>query len=134
MTPSAPLTLHHRHSRFTLHLTITPLGGDLQVVLSGGDKPHIGAVALAVSHPGLGDPDRTDASVSVLTVTGHKEDELARHLARTLACALNATVCATCGIHVDQATKKDIDDILNAADALLHEAVDRLRSEHPQNL
>lgn len=130
------LHLHIRHQaeRFTLHLTITPLGSDLQVMLIGGDKPHIGAVALAVPHPGLKDPKRIDATVSVLAMTGHKEDELARIFARTLACALNVTVCATCGIHLHQATHKDIEDILCATDELLREAVGRLCPDRPQNL
>ena len=112
--------------RFKLVLAAQPMGNDLNVSLYGGDVPHIGAVALAVPHAGLSDPEEVDASVSLLTVTGHKEDELARKISYTLATAFNCTVSVACGIHLDQATGQEIYDVIKAADNLLEQALQKL--------
>ena len=92
--------------------TITKCGRDLNVCIGGGDTYHIGAVALAIPRPSLADTSQISASVSVLCVTGHKEDDLARTTALTLACKLNARTVVTCGLHIDNATPQDI-QILN---------------------
>lgn len=78
------------------------LGRDLQVWLTGG-AAHIGAAAVAVPRPGLKNAGRISADASVVTVSGHKEDLLARELAIKLAAALNATVAVTAGLHWDNA-------------------------------
>jgi hypothetical protein len=122
------LRIKKETERFILEMVLVRMGRDLCVSLSGGDTPHIGAVALAVPHAGLSDPLKTDASVSLSTVTGHKEDELARKIAYRLAVKFNCTVSASCGIHIDNARKEEIFSILNAADAITDEAIILLNS------
>ncbi|MGE4422546.1 MAG: hypothetical protein AB7D39_09630 [Pseudodesulfovibrio sp.] len=117
--------------RCRMRLVVTPMGGDLSIALSGGDAPHIGAVALAVPHPGLRHRERTDASVSLLALTGHKEDGLARRIARTFATAMGCTVCAACGVHLDNAEASEISDILDLAEAMARDALDRIRHGTP---
>ena len=87
-------------------------GKDIQCVFTGGEAPHIGATALALPRPSLNDPKKTSASASVICVTGHKDDQLAREAALKIAAACNAAVCVTVGIHVDNATAADL-DLLN---------------------
>lgn len=116
------ISIEKTTKRFTLRMEILRMGKDLCVALHGGDTPHIGAVALAVPHPGIGDKNKTDASVSLLTVTGHKEDELARKIAYNLATEKDCTVSVSCGIHLDSATPKEIAEVLAVTDELLEEA------------
>ncbi len=78
------------------------MGLDLSISVSGGDRPHIGAVALAISRPSLSDSDRTSATTSVLAITGHKEDELAKMIAHGLASSLSCNVSVSCGIHMNK--------------------------------
>ncbi|WP_421900382.1 hypothetical protein [Maridesulfovibrio sp.] len=110
-------------SRFTLTMTVERMGKDFNVSLYGGDGPHIGAVALAVPHPGLRDQEKVDASVSMLTVCGHKEDELARRISYALATAFNCTVSVACGIHLDNATPQEIKAVLEVSDQILGQAL-----------
>ncbi|WP_432735000.1 hypothetical protein [Maridesulfovibrio sp. FT414] len=117
------LTLTRKTERFTLEMTLIRMGRDLCVSLFGGDTPHIGAVALAVPHSGIKDRAKADATVSLLAVTGHREDGLAREMAYGLATHFNCTVSVSCGIHLDNARKDEISDILKASDALLKEAL-----------
>lgn len=70
----------------------------ITVSLFGG-IPHVGSTALAIPRPSLKDPSRTSATSSVLNVTGHKDDELARRLAESLAAGLNRVVAVTAGVH-----------------------------------
>ncbi|MFW5501298.1 MULTISPECIES: hypothetical protein [unclassified Maridesulfovibrio] len=113
-------------ARFTLIMTIERMGKDFNVSFYGGDEPHIGAVALAVPHAGLSDPAKVDSSVSLLTVCGHKEDELARKISYALATTFNCTVAVACGIHIDSATPQEIKDVLEAADKMLAQMVSEL--------
>jgi len=59
------------------------------------------------------DPDVNSASTSVLTVVGHKDDELARQVSTVLASKLNRNVIVTCGIHLDKITYKEIGIVNN---------------------
>ncbi|MFZ5587843.1 MAG: hypothetical protein ACOZHQ_18145 [Thermodesulfobacteriota bacterium] len=76
-------------------------GEDLLVAVEGGEKPHIGAVAMATPRPSLADPARSSATASVFCYLGHKEDGLAKDLAEALAAALNVRVVVTAGAHWD---------------------------------
>ncbi|HBS60096.1 MAG TPA: hypothetical protein DEA44_12610 [Firmicutes bacterium] len=94
-------------ANMTIKLRAIPLGDGWNVALTGG-KAHIGAVAMGIPRASLADPGQTSASVSVLTVTGHMDDEIARPAAYVLAKELKQVVVVTCGIHYDQITPEDI--------------------------
>ena len=98
-------------------MTVVRMGPDLCVGLSGGDAPHIGAVALAVPE------GESKGTASLLSVTGHKEGELAQKIALALAVHHRCRVSVSCGIHLDNATKKEIDQVLYEADCLLDETI-----------
>ncbi|BCV20048.1 hypothetical protein [Moorella sp. Hama-1] len=82
-------------------------GEGLIAHLLGGEKPHVGAVALGVPRPSLRG-EGTSATISVLTLTGHKDDEVARPAAATMAAACQAPVVVVAGIHLDGATPEEI--------------------------
>lgn len=95
--------------RYRVEATVVLCGRDISVCFGGGETQHIGAVALALPRPSLADPSTPSASASVLCVTGHKEDELAKAAALELATVFGCRVSITVGIHVDDATAYDID-------------------------
>ena len=86
-------------------------GKDMVVVIEGGTRYHVGAVALAIPRPSMTDPARVSASASILCVTGHKEDELARNTALLIASSLNCTVTVIAGIHIDEANAQTINEL-----------------------
>jgi len=94
--------------RYRVEAVVIPCGRDLAITVVGGTEPHIGAAVLAVPRPSLADAARSSASASVLCVTGHKDDELARKAAVSLASALGCIVTVSAGIHVDNASPEDI--------------------------
>jgi hypothetical protein len=115
------------YGRLTLEAVPVPMGNDLCLVITGGDRPHLGAVALAQARPSLEDPSKASASTSVLTVLGHKEDMLARSAAQRLAAGLNRTVAVCCGIHVDGITSDELRFVEEAMERLCAFAIEHGR-------
>jgi hypothetical protein len=124
----APSTVELTASRgrVTLRLHAHRVGEDLSVTLGGGDRAHIGAVAVSQPRPSL-QPDRgRSATTSVIALLGHKEDELARRTAARLASTLGAVACVACGVHVDRIEPAEIADVEALADQLVTELLRRL--------
>lgn len=94
--------------KYGMQATVTICGEDVSVQICGGELHHIGAVALAVPRPSLADADKTSASVSVLCVTGHKDDEFARMAADIFASRTGRLAVVSVGIHIDGAVREDI--------------------------
>jgi gallate decarboxylase subunit D len=78
------------------------IGEDVLVAIWGGEKPHIGAVAMAQPRPSLRDPSVTSATTSVHCFVGHKEDALANAAATAIASRLKTRTVVTAGIHWDR--------------------------------
>ena len=112
--------------RITVEATVVRAGEDLCIVLTGGDRPHIGTVTLSVPRPSLADATRTSATTSVLNLTGHKDGEAAQYLGQRLAATLGATVVVTGGIHVDDIRPDEIKTVLHLVDRLTLALVDLL--------
>lgn len=88
-------------------------GKDINICIGGGDTFHIGAASLAVPRPSLKKTGELSASASVICVTSHKEDQIAREAALRLAAGFNARVSVSCGLHIDGATDDDITELYN---------------------
>jgi len=121
-----PIQLTRARGALVLRLTCVALGRDLSVTLSGGDRGHLGAVALSQPRPSHREGGGVSATTSVLTILGHKEDELARALGAELASRLDTVVCVACGIHVDGLGPEGLAEILAMAGELKEELAQRL--------
>jgi len=109
--------------RIKVELQAFLVGNDLCVIISGGDTPHIGAVALSVPRTSLTDSDKTSASTSILTLLGHKEDEPAKKVSHALASRFNMNVVVTCGIHLDDIEPEEIKTVGEMLDQLVEELI-----------
>ena len=110
---------------------VRSVGEDLLVTISGGEKPHIGAVAAAQPRPSLKDPSATSATASVICYVGHKEDDLAKQAAEKLASSFNTRVVVTAGIHWDNLSEEGIRKVIRNSLNLLDLVVDRIKAETP---
>ena len=90
-------------------------GDDIFLTLTGG-KEHIGAVAL-----GTYNETEKSASASVLTAPGHREDIIALESARKISKKTHKTTVVTVGIHVDNITKEEINQIIEYSNELINE-------------
>jgi len=94
---------------YCLSAHVQLIGEDLLVAVQGGDKPHIGAVAVAQPRPSLDVSHiKISASTSVICLVGHKEDIIAKAVADALTSVLNRPVVATVGMHWNQIDEQGI--------------------------
>ena len=133
---SREFTIHTNEGSYDLSASVRLIGADVLVAIWGGEKPHIGAVAVAQPRPSLKDPDVTSASASVICLVGHKEDELAKAAAEILAAALNTRVVVTAGIHWDNLDPQGIQRIIQNSEILVDMILTRIvvnTSSHQAN-
>ncbi len=123
MDKSGTIEIRKEYKGTHVLLQAIAMGKDWNVVITGGEIPHLGAVALGIPRPSLQNPLVTSATVSVMTLTGHKEDEIARPAANFLAGRLNAPVVVSCGIHNDNIKPQDIRQISEMVQEALNELV-----------
>ena len=104
------------------------IGSDLLVTIYGGDVPHVGSVSVASVSKS---PFRATNTISVSTMSqpGHKDYVLSGRVAEQLARELGVSVITTVGIHINDATRSDIDAIIGTVDALVEELVLRMRED-----
>jgi gallate decarboxylase subunit D len=102
-----------------VNVRVVPIGEDLVVMIWGGDKPHVGAVAIGIPRPSLENPHITSSTTSVYALLGHKEDGLAKMMADKIASVLERNVVVTAGIHIDNISPEEIKEIENNCGRIL---------------
>jgi hypothetical protein len=124
-------TLETDTGAYDLTASVRMIGSDLLIAIWGGEKPHIGAVAVAQPRPSLKDPAVTSSSASVICLLGHKEDELAKAAAEILAAALKTQVVVTAGIHWDNLAPEAIQCVVRNSEILVDKILERCFNEFP---
>jgi hypothetical protein len=100
--------------RTSVTLEAVPFGTGL-IVKIFNENAHLGAVAV-----GEYDTVQQRASVSVLTLLGHKDDALARKVAHDISKTLLLPVCVIAGVHLDNITPQEIESVLSNTDNAVH--------------
>jgi len=100
----------------TLTAEVSELDEGILVLLTGGDRSHIGAVSMTA--PG--------EALQTLERTGHRDAEVSRIWAERLAAACGQPVTVCCGIHYDQISKQGIAEVLQASAELCGEVLQQL--------
>jgi hypothetical protein len=98
--------LSQGQGRTRVKLVASNFGEDL-IVSIYNENAHLGAVAV-----GEYDPKSQRTSVSVMTRLGHKDDAVAQKAAYLISKATKRPVCVIAGIHLDNITGEEIDEIL----------------------
>jgi hypothetical protein len=105
---------------YRLEASVQEIGEDLLIAIWGGDKPHIGAVAVAQPRPSLKDSSVLSATASVFCYVGHKDDVIAKESAEKLSAALNRNVTVTVGIHWDDLQEVGIKTVVENSQQLVN--------------
>lgn len=108
--------------RCQITLTLTDTGDGIQGLLTGGEKPHVGGVVLALPRPSLRG-EGWSADVYITPVPGHKDVDVARTVAEKLARELRLTVVITAGIHSDNLCSEELSKIIGHCNTLASNAL-----------
>lgn len=111
---------------YNLEAFVKQIGEDLLVAIWGGEKPHIGAVAVAQPRPSLKDESVVSATASVFCYLGHKDDIIAKEAAEKLSATLNTNVTLTVGIHWDDIDEAGIKTVLGNSQQLVNMIIEEI--------
>ena len=89
--------------KYKVFLKQIKLDEELVYILGGGEKSHIGGVVIC-------EPDKEP---QVIRLKGHYDDIVLKPIAEAACKKYNKKVVAVGGVHVDNATKKEIDLLVN---------------------
>jgi hypothetical protein len=103
--------------RIEIILEVKRIGNDYLLTLSGG-REHIGAVGV-----GYFDEKSQRASSSVVTMPGHREEQLALQGSRQVSRATKRTTVFVAGIHQDNISPEEIKDAISAAEEMVMEFI-----------
>ncbi|ATW27263.1 hypothetical protein [Candidatus Formimonas warabiya] len=92
-----------------LSVSLTEQG--ISTLLTGGDRPHVGGMVLAVPRTSL-TGSGISSDVWIVPVPGHKDVTAAEQVATVICRETGEVVAVTAGIHIDGATGKDLELIL----------------------
>ena len=114
---------------YDLEAFVKQIGQDLLVAIWGGEKPHIGAVAVAQPRPSLKDHRLTSSTASVFCYPGHKDDIVAKDAAEKISSAINTNVTVTVGIHWDNINESEIERVLKNSRQLVITIINKINAE-----
>lgn len=98
--------------RCSIEARVHLLDDGVHVLITGGCRTHVGAVSYAF--PG--------EAVQTVQFPAHRDGVVSEQWASALCARLGCPVVVSCGIHYDQVTKADIQQIVSASEGLLREA------------
>ncbi len=113
-------------AKATIHLQVAYIGKDLLIILSGAEE-HIGCVVQSFPRPSLKGNHKISASSSILNVIGHKDDYLCRYVAEYFSKAFESMVVCTGGIHIENATESDIQELLAGIKNWIPKIIDKMK-------
>ena len=89
------------------------IGGDFLLILTGG-KEHIGAISLYENN-----------KLSTILKKNHKDNIISDMLSKVIYDELNIEVVIICGIHIDNATKTDINIIISNSKEIIKQWIEK---------
>lgn len=108
--------------RYKIDIYSVPTVDGVSVTMTGGEKPHVGGIALSVPRTSLSGSN-VSCDTWVCPVPGHKDTKVAVPVAEFLCKETGKPVSVTAGIHIDNARENEIvqlvDNCMEAAQLLV---------------
>ncbi len=102
-----------------LRAEIRRLDDGIHVLLTGGDRSHIGSISWA---------DPGSAALSQV-FPGHRDDALSESWAASVAGAAGVRTAVVCGVHFNDASPAEIDAAVRASEEMCEELLFRIRQD-----
>ena len=111
------------YEHLRIRLSVARIGHDLCITISGGDKPHIGSVAIAEPRESLRGNGARSATVSTFNFIGHKDDEIANSVARAVSAQLCSRTVVLCGVHYDNICESTISEVQELTQQIIADSI-----------
>ncbi|MDK2822422.1 MAG: gallate decarboxylase subunit [Clostridia bacterium] len=93
-------------NRYLIKLKATITSDGIIIIVGGGEKPHVGAAVMALPTP-------SGYEIKEVSAPQHKDAVAFKPMAQLICQAAGEKVVIVGGIHIDNATKEEIDILLN---------------------
>lgn len=100
------------------------IGNEMIFIVSGGDYPHIGAVAVGIPRPSLKIPNQLSSTISTYVFIGHKDDIIANKIAHEISRKMNKKVVVIAGIHFHHLSERDIKLVVKKSEVICRELIE----------
>lgn len=125
-------TIKTKEEAYRIEASVKKIGEDILIAIWGGERPHIGAVAVAQPRPSLRDKREISATASVFCYVGHKDDVIAKEAAERISSALNTNVTVAAGIHWDDIDEAGITCVMENSRKLVEMIIERMSREESE--
>lgn len=105
-----------------VYAQLVQMGKDCTICVWGGDTPHVGSVVMSTARPSL-TGNGVGVTSSVLNGIGHKDEYVAREFAEAAAEKFVCTAVCSCGIHIDDITQNQLQEVSAVCDRLLQQVL-----------
>lgn len=103
----------------SIHIACYNTGDGINVLIEGGDKGHIGAVAVIAP----------EIPLQIITLPGHREDVVCRKWAEQFWAHFHVPVVVEAGVHFDNIGKDEISQILESLETVLYQIIEEMEKE-----
>ncbi len=91
--------------RYMVILNSYKIGKDRLVIITGGEEEHIGSATLI----------EEQGCLQTISKKGHKDHIVSEKMANIMYDKIGKDLLVVCGIHIDNASKEEIDILINNA-------------------
>lgn len=120
------------YEQLRIRLSVARIGHDLCITISGGDKPHIGSVAIAEPRESLKNDGSRSATVSTFNFVGHKDDEIANAVAHAIAARTNRRTVVLCGLHYNEIGSATLDSLYALSEQIVEDVLSFISNHSKQ--
>ena len=81
-------------------------------VVTGGDKPHVGAISVYSKEEGI----------KTISLKNHKDYIIGEIFINSIKDSFNGNISVSCGIHIDNISKEQIEDVYECCNKIFQES------------
>jgi len=102
--------------RYTVRLESYNVGKDRLIIITGGEEEHIGSATLI----------ETKGHLQTIIKKGHQDHVVSEKMANIIYDTIGKDLLVVCGIHIDDASKEEIDILVDNAQTCVNRFLSQL--------
>lgn len=118
------INLNRKLERVNIDLRANYVGEDLIIIISGGDRPHLGSI----SYGGEGFLNK-DFEKNTIVYVNHKEYIISQKFSQRIGDIFKGNYMISVGVHLDNITKEEIKIVMKLSEELLEEITSIIKGE-----
>lgn len=106
------IKIERYYKNINIKLEAIFVGDDLCAVVTGGDKPHVGAISVYSKEEGI----------KTISLKNHKDYIIGEIFINSIKDSFNGNISVSCGIHIDNISKEQIEDVYECCNKIFQES------------